>query len=255
VLSYGLLRHAGIDPWGVDRKRLVLRGVFGTCGLACFFYAVTALPLAEVTVIHYLNPIITAVLAGFVLKERVDARLVVALVVAVAGMLLVTKPTFLFGATEVDLPTVGILAALGGALFSACAYVTVRRVIRTDHPHVVVFFFPLVAVPATLPFAIRAWVWPTPTGWLLLLGIGVVTQTAQVLLTQGLALMPAGKGTAVGYIQIAFAALWGLWWFDETPSASTGFGALLIVLATASLMFVKRQSQSDGMPPSRQMRA
>lgn len=258
VLSYGLLRHRGIDPWGVDRKRLVLRGVFGTGGLACFFYALTVLPLAEVTVIHYLNPILTAVLAAVLLKERVGLGLVLALLAAVAGMLLVTRPSFLFGERITTLPLDGVLAALGGALFSACAYVTVRRVIRTDDPHVVVFFFPLVAVPATLPFAINSWVWPTATGWLLLLGIGVVTQVAQVLLTQGLKLVPAGKGTAVGYIQIVFAAGWGLLLFDETPSLMTGLGATLIVLATASLMAFERrsgQSKSGGASPPRQMRA
>ena len=258
VLSYGLLRHRGIDPWGVDRKRLVLRGVFGTGGLACFFSALTVLPLAEVTVIHYLNPILTAVLAAVLLKERVGLGLVLALLAAVAGMLLVTRPSFLFGERITTLPLDGVLAALGGALFSACAYVTVRRVIRTDDPHVVVFFFPLVAVPATLPFAINSWVWPTATGWLLLLGIGVVTQVAQVLLTQGLKLVPAGKGTAVGYIQIVFAAGWGLLLFDETPSLMTGLGATLIVLATASLMAFERrsgQSKSGGASPPRQMRA
>ena len=69
-----------------------------------------------------------------------------------------------------------------------------------------------------------------------------------------------GKGTAVGYIQIVFAAGWGLLLFDEKPSLMTGIGATLIVLATASLMAFERrqrgaQSKSDGMPPSPQMRA
>jgi len=257
VLSFALLRRLKISPWGNDKKRLLLRGVFGTGGLACFFYAVTALPLAEVTVIHYLNPILTALLAAAVLKERIGVGLVVAIVIAIAGMILVTQPALLFGREAVDLPPLGVLAALGGATFSACAYVTVRRVIRTDDPHVVVFYFPMVAVPVVLPFAIHSWIWPTPKGWLLLLGIGVVTQVAQVLLTQGLALVPAGQGTAVGYIQIVFAAIWGLLLFGETPSLTTGIGAALIVLATSSLMVLRQrdQSKSEGIPPSRQMRA
>lgn len=241
VLSYALLRHQGISPWGVDRKRLLLRGLFGTGGLVCFFFAVTQLPLAEVTVIHYLNPIFTALLAALVLKEAMGAALVGALVAAVAGTILVSKPTFLFGGV-VTLPAVGVAAALGGALFSACAYVTVRRVVRTDHPHVVVFYFPVVAVPLTMPFAVARWVWPSATGWLLLLGIGVVTQIAQVLLTQGLKLVPAGRGTAVGYIQIVFAAIWGMILFGETPSWTTGLGAALIVISTSSLMGWKRRA-------------
>ncbi|MEZ4438427.1 MAG: DMT family transporter [Polyangiaceae bacterium] len=234
VISAGLLRRHRLSPWGNDKKRLVLRGVLGTGGLACFFYAVTVLPLAEVTVIHYLNPVLTAVLAALLLREPIGLRLVTALVIAILGTVLVAQPPFLFGGAS-DLPLPGVLAALGGATFSAGAYVTVRRVTQTDHPLVVVFYFPLVAVPVLLPFALRAWIWPTPTGWLLLLGIGVVTQISQVLLTEGLARVPAGRGTAVGYVQIVFATLLGLLFFAEVPTATTIAGALLIVAATASL--------------------
>jgi drug/metabolite transporter (DMT)-like permease len=235
VLSYGILRSRGIAPWGNDRKRLILRGVFGTGGLACFFYAITVLPLAEVTVIHYLNPVITAVLAAVLLRERVGWGLALALTSAVAGMLLVTRPGLLFSSAT-SLAPLGVAAAVGGAIFSACAYVTVRRVTRTDDPHVVVFYFPVVAVPVTLPFAISAWIWPRPSEWLLLLGIGVVTQVAQVMLTQGLALVPAGRGTTVGYIQIVFAAVLGGLLFDERPTWWTVGGGLLIVAATLSLL-------------------
>ena len=166
-ISAGLLRRHRLSPWGNDKKRLVLRGVLGTGGLACFFYAVTVLPLAEVTVIHYLNPVLTAVLAALLPREPIGLRLVTALVIAILGTVLVAQPPFLFGGAS-DLPLPGVLAALGGATFSAGAYVTVRRVTQTDHPLVVVFYFPLVAVPALLPFALRAWIWPTPTGRLLL---------------------------------------------------------------------------------------
>ncbi len=235
VMSYAWVRHAGIDPWGHDKPLLVLRGVFGLGGLACFFYAVTALPLAEVTIIHYLNPLFTTALAAVVLREAVGGRLALALTVSLAGTFLVTRPSFLVGGGP-PLPLAGSLAALGGAVFSACAYVTVRRLTRRDNPHVIVFYFPLVAVPVLLPFAWRAWVWPTPTGWLLLLGIGVTTQLAQVLLTKGLALVPAGRGTTIAYVQILFAATWGLLFFGEWPTVWSGAGALLIGGSTWALV-------------------
>lgn len=236
VLSYAVLRQQRVATWGNDKLRLVLRGVFGLGGLACFFTAVTRLSLAEVTTIHYLNPIFTAALAALLLRERVGLALVGAIALAVGGMLLVTRPPWVFGGVS-SLDGLGIAAAVGGALFSAFAYTTVRRLTKTDHPHVIVLYFPLVACPIVMPFAMAAWVWPTWLGWLLMLGIGVVTQIAQVLLTRGLALVPAGRGTTVGYVQIVFAATWGLLLFDEVPTLMTFGGAVLIVLATASLLF------------------
>jgi drug/metabolite transporter (DMT)-like permease len=237
VMSFVWVRRLGLHPWGNNRRLLVLRGLLGLGGLFCFFYAITALPLAEVTVIHYLNPVFTTALAAVVLREVVDWRLALAILVSLGGTLLVTRPSFLMGADMVALPLAGSLAALGGALFSACAYVTVRRLTQTDHPHVIVFYFPLVAVPIIVPFAVRAWQWPTPLGWLLLLGIGVTTQLAQVLLTQGLVLVPAGRGTTIGYVQVLFAAVWGLLLFAETPGLWTAIGGALI--ATATLVLVR----------------
>ena len=48
---------------------LLLRGALGSGGLFCFFSAVTMLPLSEATTIHYLNPVLTAVLAAVLLGE------------------------------------------------------------------------------------------------------------------------------------------------------------------------------------------
>ncbi len=228
VLSATWVLHRGISPGGNNKKLLILRGVFGTGGLACFFYAVANLPLAEATVIHYLNPILTSVVAFLVLGEIVDRRLIIAIVASIAGTVLVTRPTLLFGA-RADLPTTAVLAALGGAVFSAFAYVTVRRLRLSDDPHVIVMYFPVVAVPATLPFAIAHWQSPSTRGWLLMLALGVATQASQVLFTKGLALVPAGRATTVGYVQIVFAAVWGVLVFREIPSLLTVAGALLVV--------------------------
>ncbi len=242
VLSATWVLHRGIPPGGNNKKLLILRGVFGTGGLACFFYAVANLPLAEATVIHYLNPILTSVVAFLVLGEIVDRRLVVAIVASIAGTVLVTRPTLLFGA-RADLPTTAVLAALGGAVFSAFAYVTVRRLRLSDDPHVIVMYFPVVAVPATLPFAIAHWQSPSTRGWLLMLALGVATQASQVLFTKGLALVPAGRATTVGYVQIVFAAAWGLLVFGEVPSVLTVAGALLVV---AGVLVLWRPSPGTG---------
>jgi drug/metabolite transporter (DMT)-like permease len=235
VLSVVWLRAARIPMWGNDKPRLVLRAVLGVGGLVCFFFAVTALPLAEVTTIHYLNPVITALLAAALLGERVTWALAVAIVMSLVGTVLVTRPSILWS-DAAALDATGVAAAIFGAIFSAGAYTTVRRLRLTEDPNVIIFYFPVVAVPATLPFALRAWVWPDAIGWLEMLGIGIVTQLGQIFLTRGLALVPAGRGTTVGYIQIVFASMWGLWLFGEQLSGWTLAGALLIVAATLSLL-------------------
>jgi drug/metabolite transporter (DMT)-like permease len=79
------------------------------------------------------------------------------------------------------------------------------------------------------PFALPVWIWPDAVGWLWLAGIGVSTQIAQVALTKGLAREAAGRATAVGYLQVAFATVFGALVFHVWPDGWSWAGMALIV--------------------------
>ena len=233
VISVAMMRRAGIHTLGNRRWLLLARGVWGYAALSCGFYAVTKLPLAEVTMIQYLHPVFTAMLAAVVLGERADRSLAASVVFGTAGVLLVTRPAFLFDAGGATLDPVGVAAALGGALLTAVAYVGVRELSRTEQPLVIVLWFPLVSLPASIPGTLAFGVWPVGWEWLALLGVGVLAQIGQVCLTRGLALEPAGRAMAISYVQIAFAALWGVLFFGEIPGVPTLIGSVLVIIGTA----------------------
>jgi drug/metabolite transporter (DMT)-like permease len=230
VLSWWMLARAGVSPWGEQRRWLWLRGALGFGGLSCVYAAVTHLPLAEATVLQYLHPPITALLAGLFLAERVSPRIGVAMGLSLGGVILVAQPAWLFEGAGEPLPPIWVAAAIGGACFSAAAYVVVRKLAQAgEHPLVIVFYFPLVTLPAALPTLWPEFVWPRGIEWLWLLGIGVATQIGQVSLTRGLAILPAAHGTALSYLQVAFAALWGVLVFGELPDAFAVLGGGLVV--------------------------
>lgn len=250
VLSAGMLWHAGVAPWGRRHGRLVLRGVFGFCALLCFYYALTHLPIADATVLQYMNPVFTALLAAAVLGERLALGEIAATLVSFAGVVLVARPSALVGGGAA-LPVHAVLVALLGAACSAAAYVTVRSMGRSEHPLVVVFYFPLVSVPLAIPAVLPVWVWPRAWEWTVLLGVGIATQIAQVYLTRGLQLEPAGRATAVGYLQVVFAALWGLLFFGERPGLWTMGGTLLVVAGTLALTAVRQRHTGREAPVTR----
>jgi drug/metabolite transporter (DMT)-like permease len=234
VLSLVLLRRARVKVWGEHNTLLLLRGLLGFAALSAFYYSLVHLPLAEATVIQYLNPVFTAVLAAVLLGERLGRAEAACVGLSLGGVLLIARPGFLFGGEAAIDPWL-LAIAVGGALCSAGAYVTVRKIGRREHPLVVVFYFPLVTVPAALPFVVPHWLWPTPGEWLVLFGVGVATQIAQVYMTRGLQLEPAGKAAAVGYLQIVFAAGWGMLFFADIPDVWTIGGASLILVSTLML--------------------
>lgn len=226
VLSYAMVKRAGLSPWGTQRGQLVLRGFLGFGGLAGYYLAIALLPIADATTIHQVVPLMTALLAWWLLDERIGAATFVALACGIAGVLVIVHPS---GA---GLDPWGAGVALAAAICSAFAYVTVRQLSKSEHPLVIVFYFPLVATPLSIPWAAAGWVTPSAIDVLLLVAIGVTTQVGQVFLTMGLAVERVGRATAVGYLQIVFAIGWQLALFGEAPTAATIIGASLIIGGT-----------------------
>jgi drug/metabolite transporter (DMT)-like permease len=101
---------------------------------------------------------------------------------------------------------------------------------------VVVFYFPLVTGPASIPLlAYEGVVLPEGIEWLLLLGIGVAAQLGQIEITKGFKLETAGRASSVTYIQIVLAYTWGIMLFGEYPNAISILGAILVVLGVFSV--------------------
>jgi len=244
ALSWWLLHRAGIPAWGKRRWLLIWRGAIGTAALLCVYAALAALPLAAATVLQYLYPPFTALLAWLMLGEPVGKRVLAAMALGWLGVLLVAQPAGLLqgGAT---LALVPVLIAVAGALFTAFAYVSVRSLGTSEHPLVIVFYFPLVALPLSLPLVALNPVLPTPAELLWLIGVGVFTQLGQVYLTRSLTALPAARATAISYVQVLFAGGWGWLLFGESIDSWTIAGAGLVLAATlVSLSHSRQQKRS-----------
>ncbi len=244
VLAYVLVKRAGIRPWGNRRWILIARGVLGFGALSCFYFALTRLPLAEATVLHFTNPLWTALFAALLLGESLSLWVLGPILVSLSGVVLVARPAILLGSAATPIDALGVGTVLLGAMLASLAYVAVREAVKTEHPLVIVFFFPLVAVPASLPF-MSSFVWPRGWEWPLLLGVGVSTLLGQVYLTRGLSLIPAARAVTIGYSQILFVTLWGMLFFGEYLDAWSATGSLLVVAGTLAVA-VKGRTAAPG---------
>ena len=242
VISYVMVRRAGVAPLGNQRGRLVLRGLLGFSALSCYYISLVRLPLADATTLQNTIPLITAVLAWWLLDEAIGWGAAIAIACGLGGVLLVVHPTG--GAAD----PAGVAIALCAACLSSTAYVTVRKLARTEQPIVIVFYFPLIATPLAIPWAAASWVWPDARGWLLLLALGAATQVGQVFLTKGLAIERAGRATSVSYLQICFAIIWQLAVFDVWPSTGTLAGAALIIAGTVAVSATGRAARPPRTP-------
>ena len=231
---------AGLTVWQqghsfvpTEWRLVLLRALLGFVALSCYFYSIIHLPLADATVIYFTNPVITALVAAVVLREHMGWKEIALVLLSLLGVLAVARPSVLFGTVRALDPTAAALG-LVSAVFAAGSYVTIRG-IRRDPPVLVVFYFAAVTVLLCLPIVAGGWVGVSVGDVLLLIGIGVATHVGQVCITWAFRMERAGAVSAVGYLQIVFAAAWGWLLFNEVPDGWTWVGAGVIVAATLGI--------------------
>lgn len=208
----------------------------------CAFYAFSVLPLADVYAILFASPLLITLLAIPILGERVRLRRGLAIVVGLAGIMVVLQPG---NATL----TTGHLAALAAAVAGAFSSVVVRR-IGADERALVLLLYPLMAnflvMGALLPLTYR----PMPIAHLG--GVALVALLAFAAMTCIIAAYRRAEAALIApmqYSQILWALLFGALLFGETPSASTLAGAGIVIASGLYIVFREsRAGASDTTP-------
>ncbi|EOU3283617.1 DMT family transporter [Vibrio harveyi] len=228
VISYLDVKRKGISVWGNNKPLLFARGAVGTMALMCVYYSVTTLPLAEATIFQYIHPVFTALLAVFFLKERIQFSTFICIALCLLGVYVMVQPETGPDA-EHALPMFSVMIAILGAFGSSIAYVIVRKLSQTEDSSVIIFYFPLVALPASILLIGDQFVMPDLYLTMMLVLVGVFTQIGQLGLTKAMQTQEAGKASAYSYVQIIFSVALGIFFFGELPAAWTYLGGALIV--------------------------
>ena len=233
VISLSYLRKHGIPIFGTNKKYLILRGVFGISALTMYFTSLQNLPLANAVVLQYLSPIFTTIIAIWFLQEKVTPIQWLFFGISFIGVGVIKG-------FDSGMEPLYFMLGLSAALLSGFAYNCVRKVKDTDHPMVVVFYFPLIGLPVTGLISSFNWVMPVGWDWLTLLGIGVFTQIAQVRMTKALQASKIALVSSVRYLGVIYAIVFGVIFFDEIPSVYTFTGIGLVLTGVLFNIFYKK---------------
>lgn len=239
IISYIDIKRKNIPVWGNNKPLLITRGAVGALALFFVYYGVTTLPLAEATILQYLHPVFTAILALLFLKEAIQRSTITCILLSLCGLVVMLLPN-LSTTSDFHYSWLSIGAAILGALGSAIAYVIVKKLTKTEDSSVIIFYFPFVSLPIALAFLGSDFVMPSLPALGLLILVGIFTQVGQVGLTKALHASDASKATAYAYVQVIFSLLIGWLCFSETPTLTTIVGGGLIIFGALVNVLWKR---------------
>lgn len=227
------------------------RSMAGVVSLCLWFHAIGGLPLGTAVTLNYMSSVWIAVflMAGTLLPDGpaarargVDGRIVLAVLTGFAGVAMVLRPTI-----DQEQLWHGLCGLLSG-LLAAIAYLQVAALGRAGEPEErVVLYFSLGGVLGGLVLAMGSGglarlAQPHATGLALLLAVGTLATAAQWMLTRAYAIGSALANSALQYMGIVFAALLGLWLFDDVVTASSMAGMALIVAAGLAATLLRPQA-------------
>lgn len=250
VLARNLFALLLILPWlysvGLHRiytQNLHLhfaRAAVGVTAMTCLYYAWGNLPLAEAALIKQTAPFFVPLIALFWLGERIGNRVKTAIFIGFCGVFLILNPTD-------QTINIAVLIALFGAILGALAKVIVRRMSISESPQQVVFYFAFFSTVLAFVPAMLNWVTPSlaACGWLLC--VAITSTIAQLLLSKGYGLAPAGQLGPYTYSSVVFAALLGWLFWQEVLDLNSIIGVVLIISAgiLSAVSRKNKQSKAD----------
>jgi drug/metabolite transporter (DMT)-like permease len=208
-----------------------LRAILVVITATTFFFALGRLPLADAIALGFISPVLTALMGVFMLGERLDWRIAIALAAGFLGMLLIIggglggispEPEVLVGAAAVVLSAVG---------YSLNIIMLRHRATRDPLAQIILFQNLGPAIILAVP-ALTVWTTPTFGDAALFALLGTIGVVAHTILAHAFARVEAARLAPVGYVTLVWGVLFGFLFFGALPGLGTLLGAGLIVLGT-----------------------
>lgn len=236
-VAFFMLKKSSAPMFGRRENQLALlaRSIFGLAGVVLNFYAIANLTLADSSMLGKLSPIFVTIMACIFLKEKIDSKQILSIIITFLGALLVIKPEF-------SLEMLPSLAGILSAAASGVAYTLLRYLKDKESPDTIIFYFSLISVVFTAPFALAEYVQPTFIQLGLLLATGVFASVGQFGITYAYKYAKATEVSIYNYSAIVFGIILGFIFFGEIPDTLSLLGGAIII-AVAFYIFKHNQKK------------
>ncbi len=215
----------------------ISRGAVHAIAMLLWFYAMTRIPLAEVTAMNFMNPIYVTIGAVIFFREKVAAPRIIALIVAVLGGLVILRPGF----RGID---PGHVAMIFGPMGIAGSYLLAKALSKRVSAEVVVFMLSTVVPLVLVPFVFFVWETPTTTELFVLFLTSFFATAAHYCMTRAFACAPQSAIQPVTFLQLVWATILGAVLFGEGFDIYVIGGGALIMAAVTFITIREARAKS-----------
>lgn len=238
VLIPALRRGFAAPVW----RLILLRGALHCAAVIAWFYAMASIPVAEVTAIGYLNPVLVTLGAALLLGERLSWQRIAAIGAALVGVLIVLRP----GLREIG---AGHAAQILASSLFALSYLVAKQLVERTSAAVAVAMMTLTVTIGLAPLAALVWVPPTPgqTGWLVL--AAALGSAGHYCMARAFAAAPMVVTQPVTFLQLIWATILGAVAFGDRRDIWVLVGGAMMIGAITWITW--RESRARRRPVAR----
>ena len=239
----------------------LLRGSLLVVANMFFFLGLASLPMAETVALFFAAPLFICLLSEPILGEKVGLGRWLAIIVGLAGVVVMVRP----GA---EVFKAASLLPIAAAFTYAAMQMVTRKLGMQDKAGTLTFYIQVAFIlistlsglligdgryntgdNTTLDFLLRAWIWPDPADITLFVGVGVTVAFGGYFLSQAYRIAQASVVAPFEYTSMPFALAAGFFVWGDWPDTVAFIGSGLIVASGLLILYIEKQQSGKKARP------
>jgi len=230
LLTPSLITLIKIKPNKPLMSKFLLRGLVHSFGVTLWFYAMSVMPVAEVTAIGFLTYIFVSIGACIFLKEKLHKHRITAVIVSFVGALIILRPGF----KVIESGQLGMLMAT--VVFTA-SYLIAKIVSKERSSSEIVAMLSVFTTIFLIPSAIYSWEPISLEALLILAFTALIATIGHITMTQAIKAAPMVVTQPILFLQLVWASMVGLFLFDEQFDLYVIIGGTVIMICVCYVSY------------------
>ena len=230
LLTPSLITLIKIKPNKPLMSKFLLRGLVHSFGVTLWFYAMSVMPVAEVTAIGFLTYIFVSIGACIFLKEKLHKHRITAVIISFLGALIILRPGF----KVIESGQLGMLMAT--VVFTA-SYLIAKIVSNERSSSEIVAMLSVFTTIFLIPSAIYSWEPISLEALLILAFTALIATIGHITMTQAIKAAPMVVTQPILFLQLVWASIVGLFLFDEQFDLYVIIGGTVIMICVCYVSY------------------